>query len=106
ALEVEDLRRRRGLAAVGDDLREEVGDAAGVREDLLGACGLVLEDDLEALVQEGLGVEAEADRVGRQLLLAEYLRIGTEVDRRARAARRAELLELRDGDAALVALLP
>src|SRR6185436_16956573 len=90
----------------GDDLGEEVGDAARVLEDLLGAGRLVLEDDLEALVQEGLGVEAEADRLGRHLLLAEDLRVGPEVDRGPRATRRAELLDLRHGLAAFIALLP
>src|SRR5262249_13185105 len=67
---------------------------------------LVGEDDRQALVKEGLGVQPEADRLRRELLLAEDLRVGTEEDPRAGAARRADLLQLRRRLAALVGLLP
>src|SRR4029077_15628387 len=106
ALEVEGLWRGRGLAAVGDDLGEKAGEPPRVAERPFRPPRLVHVDDLEPLVQEGLGVEPEADGLGGEGLLAEDLGVGAEGDRGARAARGAELLELGHRLAALVALLP
>ncbi len=58
---------------------------------------LVLEGDLEALVQVARDLEPLADDRGVELGLRKDRRIGTEEDRRARAARRAELLHAADG---------
>jgi hypothetical protein len=62
--EVEGLRRGGRLPAIGHDLGQKVGDAAGVGKRLFRPGRLVDEDDLQPLVQEGLGVEAEADGLG------------------------------------------
>ena len=63
-------RRRCGwigaLAALGDDLRQVVGDAAVVRELELLAGGLVLEDDVQPAVQVGLGLEPLAHHLPRR----------------------------------------
>ena len=105
-LGVERQRRGGGLAPVGHQLGQEVGDAALVLEHLLGARRLVAEGDLQALVQERLGVQPEADGVDVEVLLAEDLRVGPEVDAGAGAPGRPTLLQLGGRLAPLVGLRP
>jgi hypothetical protein len=104
--EVESLRRRGCLASVGDDLSQEVGDAALVLQHIRGARRLVAKRDLEAFVQEGLTVQPEPDGVRGKLLLAEDLVVRPEEGGGACAARRPLLDELRDSLAAGIGLFP
>src|ERR1041384_8702393 len=72
------------------------------RADLRRALGLVGEYDLEAAVQVALGLEALGDQLGVEAQLgAEHVLVGTKPDLGARASRRADLLELARGLAAL-----
>ena len=57
-------------------------------------------------MQEGLGLQAEPDGVGREVLLAEDLRIRAKEDGGSRAARRTLLGKLAGGLAARIGLLP
>src|SRR5207244_12641322 len=74
--------------------------------DRLGVGRLVAEDDGEATVQVSLGLEALGDDLRVEADLGEDLGIGPEGDRRAAAARRAELLERARRLAARARLLP
>jgi len=65
-----------------------------VLQDIAGAGGLVAEGDLEALVQEGLGVQPKTDGVRRELLLAEELRVGPKEGGGSRTTRRPFLVSL------------
>src|SRR5262249_46753468 len=57
--------------------------------------GFVVKQDLEAAVQIALGLEALGDQIRIERELAsEHVVVRAERDRRARAARRADLLEL------------
>src|SRR5207245_1642720 len=112
ALEVQPvllLGEREQLAperAVADDPGEERLEAVVVMIDRLGVGRLVAEDDREATVQVGLGLEALGDDLRVEADVGEDLGIGPEGDRRAAAARRADLPERARRLAAREGLLP
>src|SRR5207244_13023369 len=112
ALEVEPgllLGEREQLAPdrpVTDDPGEERLGRVLVVRDGLGARPLVAEDEGQTTVQVGLGLEALGDDLRVEADLGEDFGIGPERDRRAAAARRAELLERARRLAARERLLP
>src|SRR5262249_9262030 len=89
--------RYRRFSALGDDLAQVLGDAAGV--EVLDASGrrlrLVDEDDLDAGVEVALALERVADELDVEArLVAEDLGVGPEGGERAGAARLLDPLEL------------
>src|SRR5581483_5664630 len=107
-LEVHDLLEQ-GLLR-GIEVTDEVDDAAGVLvvDLLLVARPLVLEADLEALVEEGVHLQALDHRLRAELGLVEDRAVGPERDRGAGAAagRVADDRQLRDDLAAVAELHP
>ena len=78
ALEEEHLRVDRRLVLV--QVLDELDDAALVEEGVAALVALVLDDDLEALVEEGQLAEPVRQRVERERRLLEDLRVGLEAD--------------------------
>ena len=92
------VERRLGdgrLLPVGDELAEELGNAAGVRQVERFAGDLVLEGDLQAAVDVRHVLQVGLDQVGVEVRGLEDLRVGLEVDGRAVPAKGAELSRAR-----------
>ena len=83
-------------AALRDDLLQVVDDPFGVLEDQLLARGFVVEDDLHAFVQVADDLEPVLDHRRIELDLRKDGGVGMEVDGRAGAARRPQLLQRTD----------
>src|SRR5215207_937108 len=106
SLEEGDLAVQRVLGLV--QVPDEVRDAALVLElDLLPRTALIDQLDLQTTGEEGGLAETLGERLEVELdLLAEDLHVGEEGDRRPAALHGPALLELGDGLAALIGLLP
>src|SRR5438034_1193177 len=81
ALEVEHLGMDGRLVLV--EVLDELDDAAPVKEGVAALVAFVLDDDLEALVEESQLAETVAQRVEREARLLEDLRVRLEADDRA-----------------------